>query len=336
MRRAIAAAAVLISAAGCKQEPELPPAPVATVYEWAQQSPDRRFELRQRRDQAGCRVEAVVKPDDRILWTSQTCLPAPSGLAFLSPDGERLLVLDLFPSSQVAQGPDWSHVPLVSSWSRGAVVRQYTGSELLSAAQVTDMKKVLSWVRGDTFEQAHAAARASPDGSQVIVALVDGRSISLGFDGEALPSPPAAAAAEARPQAQGAAGEPTAPAPAPAARPGGPPPLDEQALYKWEDDQGELHFGAGAQVPPRLRRRAVPVSGSVGVMPLDKPAPAPQPAARDAAPAGAPAAPAASAPPSAAPAPAPAPAAAPAASSPQGAAAPAPAPPAAAAGGSPQ
>jgi hypothetical protein len=318
MRRAIAAAAAMLAAAGCRKEPE-PPTPVATVYEWAQQSPDNRFELRQRRDQAGCRVEAVVKPDDRVLWTSQTCLPAPSGLAFLSPNGERLLVLDLFPSSQVAQGPDWSHVPLVSCWSRGAVVREYTGSELLSAARVTDMRKVLSWVRGDTFEQAHAAARSSPDGSQVTIDLVDGRSLTLGFEGEALPAPPAAAAPPAP--------EDQAPAPAPegtaerGARPAGPAPLDEQALYRWEDDQGGLHFGAGAQVPPRFRKRALPVTGSVGVMPLDRAPPAAQqPAAAKEAPAAgaAPApGPASPAPGAAAPAPAapPPPPAAPAAGS---------------------
>ncbi len=283
MRRVIAAAAV-IAAAGCRKEPEPPPAPVATVYEWAQHSPDKRFELRQRRDQAGCRVEAAVKPDDRILWTSQTCLPAPSGLAFLSPNGEQLLVLDLFPSSQVAQGPDWSHVPIVSVWSRGAVVRQYTGSEILSAAQVTDMKRVLSWVRGDTFEHAQAAARASPDGSQVTIALVDGRSLTLGFGGEALPAPPAAATAPA-PAAEDLQQAPEAAPREQAARPSGPAPLDEQALYRWEDDQGELHFGVGAQVPPRHRKRARPVSGSVGVMPLDRPPPAPpQPAGKEAPP----------------------------------------------------
>jgi hypothetical protein len=301
MRRAIAAAAALLAAAGCRKEPE-PPTPVATVYEWAQQSPDKRFELRQRRDQAGCRVEAVVKPDDRVLWTSQTCLPAPSGLAFLSPNGERLLVLDLFPSSQVAQGPDWSHVPLVACWSRGAVVREYTGSELLSAAQVTDMRKVLSWVRGDTFEQAHAAARASPDGSQLTIDLVDGRSLTLGFDGEALPAPPAAAAPPPGQEAEAPARPPAGTAER-SARAAGPAPLDEQALYSWEDDQGGLHFGAGAQVPPRFRKRALPVTGSVGVMPLDRPTPAAQQpaAAKETPAAGAPATPAAAAAPAAAP-----------------------------------
>ena len=310
MRRAIAAAVIAVAA--CRKEPEPPTATATTVYEWAQQSPDKRFELRQRRDAGGCRVEAVVKPGDQVLWTSQTCLPAQSGIVFLSPNGERLLVLDLFPSTQVAQGPDWSHLPLISCWSRGAVVREYTGSEILSAARVADMRRVLSWVRGDTFEQVHGAAHASADGSQVTVELVDGRTLTLGFEGEPLGAPPADAAPNARPAARAEderAHEPTRSSEsvqpgmhAAAGRPADSAPLDEQALYRWEDDQGELHFGAGSQVPPRLRKRARPVSASVGVMPLDRTAPVqpPQPVqAQSGRPAGAPstaAAPAASAP----------------------------------------
>jgi hypothetical protein len=62
---------------------------------------------------------------------------------------------------------------------------------------------------------------------------------------------------------------------------------DEVGLYRWVDDSGALHFGSGSQVPPRLRRRAVPVSASVGVVPVD-PAP-PDAAAPAASPAAAPA-----------------------------------------------
>jgi hypothetical protein len=280
MRRAIAAAAAVLAAAGCRKEPEPSTAPQTTVYEWAQQSPDRRFELRQRRDAAGCRVEATVKPDDRVLWTSQTCLPVPSGLAFLSPNGERVLVLDLFPSSQMAQGPDWTHVPLLSCWSRGAVVRQYSGGEILSASRVTDMRKVLSWVRGDSFEEAHAAARASADGSQVTVDLVDGRSLTLGFEGSALAEPPSMPPPAPAPERAGdATPQPDQPAAsAQAARAPDPLAADERGLYRWEDDQGELHFGVGSQVPARFRKRAQPVSATVGVMPVDSPAPQQQPA----------------------------------------------------------
>lgn len=290
MRRALAAAAVL-AVVGCKQQP--PPA-TTTVVEWAQQSPDGRFELRQRREGTGCHVQAVVKSadGDRSLWSTQTCLPTPSGLVFLSPNGERVLVLDLFPSSQAARTSDWSSVPLISLWARGAIVRQYTGTELLGEALSSDMGKVLSWVRGDTFEDAHRAARPSPDGEHVTIALVDGRVLELGFEGNALPapSPPPASAR----QAARAADEPPPLEPVLAGRPAqADEPRrgersdrsaellagDEQGLYRWEDDQGGLHFGAGSQIPAPYRKRARPVDATVGVVPVEKPVLAPAPSA---------------------------------------------------------
>lgn len=278
MRRALAAAAVL-AAVGCKQQEPAAPAPSTDpAADWVQKSSDGRFEIRQRRETSGCRVQAVVKSPDgeRSLWTSQTCLPTPSGLVFLSANGERLLVLDLFPSSQAAQTADWSKVPLASVWARGAVVRQYTGAELLTRERVTDMGKVLSWVRGDSYDDVHKAARASPDGQSVTVDLVDGRTLALGFEGNPLPAPEPAAAEPARKvnavaapalDVRPAAGEPLPQAQRPQDRLAG----DEQGLYRWEDEQGELHFGVGAQVPPQYRKRARPVDAAVGVVPMDSP-----------------------------------------------------------------
>jgi hypothetical protein len=273
MKRALAVAAVL-AAAGCRKEPEAGPGATSTVIEWAQQSPDGRFELRQRRDGASCRVQAVVKPGDRVLWTSQTCLPIPAGLAFLSADGEKLLALDLFPSVPAAQAADWSGVPLASVWSRGAVVRQYTGGEILLPARAADMHRSLSWVRGDSDDAVHRSAHASADGDQVLVDLVDGRTLTFGFEGAPLPTPTpppatARAGADAAP-ALAAAGERRAEGgDLPAAAAADPMASDEQGLYSWEDEQGQLHFGAGAQVPARFRKKARPVSASVGVLPLE-------------------------------------------------------------------
>jgi len=276
MRRALAAAAVL-AAVGCKQEPVAPaPTPVA---EWVEQSPDGRFEVRQRREAGGCQVQAVAKSGDgeKTLWASQLCLPTASGLVFLSPNGERLLVLDLFPASQAAQSPDWSHIPLISLWGRGAVIREYTGAEVLLPARVTDMRKVLSWVRGDTFDDARRAVRPATDGSEVAIDLVDGRTLSVGFEGDPLPTP---AAEPARPT-RGAAASDSAPLPARAAAETAPPkaktpdPIaaDERGLYRWEDDEGELHFGAGSQIPAKYLKRARLVDASVGIVPMDSPLP---------------------------------------------------------------
>ena len=281
MRNALAAAAVLATV-GCRQEPRT--APAATVLEWAQPSPDGRLEIRERREGAGCRVEAVVKSSDgdRSLWTTQTCLPN-SRAVFLSPNGERVLVLDLIPSSQAS---DWSHVPLISVWARGAVVRQYTGAEILGEEPASDMSRVLSWVAGDSYEDAHRAAHPTADGESVIVPLVDGRTLTLGFEGNPLPAPtPASPPARAAVQAADQRPLPEPALPAAPARQGearGPDRTeflagDEQGLYSWEDDQGELHFGQGAQIPARFRKRARPVDATVGVVPVEKPEPAPPP-----------------------------------------------------------
>ncbi len=267
MRRALAAAAVL-AAVSCRQQ--APQAPATTVVEWAQQSPDGRFELRQRREGTGCKVQAVVKSadGDRTLWSTQNCLPTPSGLAFLSSNGEKVLALDLFPSAQAAQTSDWSTLPLLSLWVRGAVVRQYTGAEILGAERSADMRKVLSWVRGDTFDDVHRAARPSADGERISIDLVDGRTLTLGFEGNQLPAAPAAAPARpAAPADEAVAAVPPSPdRPArtellPAvdrtAIAAQPVAFDEQGLYRWEDDQGGLHFGAGGEYPgpvPQARK----------------------------------------------------------------------------------
>jgi hypothetical protein len=274
MRRALAAVAVL-AAVGCKQEPARDMA--TALVDWVQQSPDGRFELRQQRDQerVSCRVQTVVKSGDgeRSLWTSQTCLPT-SGLAFLSPNGEKVLVLDLYPSGQPS--PDWSRLPLISLWERGAVVHQYTGGEILGPVQSASSGRSLSWVRGETYDQNRAAARASPDGARVSIALTDGRTLMLGFDGGPLPAPPPPAAEPARAVEEPVARQPEPPPPpkleeAPASG-RAPEPLAayDSTLYRWEDEAGEVHFGTGSQIPDKFRKKARPVSGSVGVIPAEK------------------------------------------------------------------
>jgi hypothetical protein len=297
MRSALAAAAAL-AVLGCKRQQ--PPAPPATLVEWAQPSPDGRLEIRERREGTSCRVQAVVKsPDgDRSLWSTQTCLPT-SRVVFLSPNGDRVLVLDLIPASQQAQASDWSRTPLMSVWVRGAVVRQYTGAEILGEERASDMTKVLSWVRGDAYDDAKRAAHLSGDGEQVIVNLVDGRALTVGFDGAALPPPPEPAKPAALPtrKVAGLPDQPPPLEPVPASARGEPSAFDESALYSWVDDQGSLNFGHGSQIPVQYRKHARPVDATVGVIPMDVQATQPAAGAPGAAPApGGAAAPAAGAP----------------------------------------
>jgi hypothetical protein len=305
MRRSVLAAA-LVAATSCLSDPLPPPRPPATV-DWSLTSTDGRFQVEQRREGSSCRVEAHVLPN-RPLWTSRTCVPA-DALAFLSPDGRRMLLVDAFPSRQDG---DWSSVSLVSLWADGAVLREHSGATLLGAGAAADPSARLSWLRGSSAEAVRGAARAAAAGDSVQLDLADGRTVALRFDGALLAAPPRAPVAAALSGAR--APRPAAEDPrvaAGAGPPGGrddrathaaePPPLapprgedaavqsrlvfDEVGLYRWEDENGALHFGSGSQIPPRLRRRAVPVSTSVGVMPVDRPLPPPAgaPSARSAA-----------------------------------------------------
>ncbi len=106
MRPALAIALVL-AAAACKKAPAPDASASLTSFEWKQVSPDGKFEIQQRREASGCSVQVVSRPGDKPLWVSRLCLPAPSGLFFLSPGGDKLLVLDLFPADVPSLVPEW-------------------------------------------------------------------------------------------------------------------------------------------------------------------------------------------------------------------------------------
>lgn len=278
------ALAIAVSAVGCKKEPAMPAASGALSFEWSQRSPDGKVEIRQRRQSNGttssCLVQAISLPGGNVLWSGSTCIPAPSGLVFFAKGNDKLLVLDLFPSA-VVQSPDWSKVSLVQLWNKGAVAHEYRGAEILAADRAADMRRSFSWLRGETYDEVRGSARAVGDGTQVSMDLADGRTITLGFDGAALPTPPSvsprarapevAAAPEPVPAALPPRDEPPPAAPAPAAQADG---LFESGLYRWEDDSGALHFGRGAQVPSKYQKRARLVQGQVGIVPMEAP-PAP-------------------------------------------------------------
>jgi len=319
---ALALALGFVAVTGCGSD-SIPPRPPPRV-EWTLTSSDGRFVVEQRREGTSCRVDARIRPDRR-LWSSRTCVP-PDAVAFLSPDGRRMLVLDAFPARHDG---GWSRVAVASLWVDGAVLREYHGADLLGLEAAADTRGQRSWMRGETAEAVRGAAHASPEGDTVQLELADGRTVGLGFDGgptpvappvklaavasvtpaaEAAPPPPPTAdpprvervtsaskptRAASRPKLGAKRGHRAAPParasgslvePAPPPHQGGAPEalaFDEVGLYRWEDESGALHFGSGSQVPPRLRRRAVPVNSTVGVIPLDRPPAAPAAPARE-------------------------------------------------------
>lgn len=279
--RTALALAILVSAAACKSEKAADAASGTMSFDWSQRSADGKVEIRQRRESRGaastCRVQAFAIPGDKVLWSGTTCIPAPSGLVFVAGGGEKLIVLDLFPAAGV-QSPDWSQVSLAQLWSKGAVTRHYRGAEILAGDRARDMRTSFSWLRGETYEQVRESARAVAGGAQVSMDLADGRTVTLGFDGAPLPTPPSVApvarpsevtvAADQAVAALPARDEPPPPQAQPAQQPGA---LLDGELYRWEDESGAVHFGHGSEVPPKLAKRARPVQGRVGVVPMDAP-----------------------------------------------------------------
>jgi hypothetical protein len=317
MRTALALV-IAISAAGCKGDKDNRSAGGAMSFDWSQRSASGTVEIRQRRDSTPsgtdvCRVQALAVPGEKALWSGTTCIPVPSALVFISRDGEKLLVLDLFPSAGV-QARDWSKVSLVQLWNKGDIERHYRGAEVLAADRAADMRMSFSWLRGETYDEVRASARAVAGGTQVSVDLADGRTITLGFDAAALPTPPSVSPV-ARPVEVAVAPEPahTLPAVEDSAASAASAKQDgliDGAIYRWVDDGGEVHFTTGSVVPAKYVRRAQPIHGSVDVVSMDSPETLPQAAATGPAQPGTPAQPGAPAQPGgqAAPAPAAAPA----------------------------
>ena len=287
-------ATALAATLACGSDPIPPPRPAPTL-EWSLTSSDGRFQVQQSRTDSSCRVEARVLPDRR-LWTSRSCVP-PGAAVFLSPDGRRMLVLEVDPPA-----PGSSDTILVALWADGAVLREYRARDVMGREGTPR-----AWLRQPTGEAVRAAARSSPDGETIQLELADGRTIGLGFDGGALRLAPREGAAPRAVVATTPAPDLAAEEPSPSGAPGHHPPpanatgrhrrersampaaaeppppqaephggaqdalaADEVGLYRWEDDSGALHFGSGSQVPPRFRHRAVRVSASVGVMPVDR------------------------------------------------------------------
>ncbi|HYD42018.1 MAG TPA: hypothetical protein VEB43_14405 [Anaeromyxobacter sp.] len=279
--KAALALAIVISAAGCTSKTDAGAASGAMSFDWSQRSGDGKVELRLRRESRGtaatCQVQALTVAGGKTIWSSSTCLPVPSGLVFISRGGEKLVVLDLFPAAGV-QSPNWSQVTLAQVWNRGKVEREYKGAEILAGDRAADMRTSYSWLRGESDEEVRDSARAVADGTQISLDLADGRTVTLGFDGAALPTPPSVAP-RARPAEVAVTPEP-APAALPA-REDPPPPAHQQGglhegeLYRWQDESGAMHFGTGGQVPARYVKVARPVQGQVGVVPMEVPVPAP-------------------------------------------------------------
>jgi hypothetical protein len=244
-------AVALLAAMACRAPPPertaAPSPPQVEQPAWTARSHDRSIEARQA-GQAGACTLTVAGPG-RPGWSAAVCAATGADRVFVSPDGERLLVVTPLPEHQ---GPDWTEAVVVTLLQRGIAARRVAAGELLGPALAADLSRHYSWLRGlELGSDPDAGARYAPGGAAVELETVAGRVFTVAFDGAGLPPPPTAealaSAARERLDLERATRD-----------------AADRRLYRWEDAEGAVHFGRIARIPQSLRARAVPVEGEDG------------------------------------------------------------------------
>lgn len=265
MRRLPAAAPLaLLLCAGCRPEaapavasppvaqPAAPAVAPASPREWTAEAAGGRVVVHQVAAGAGCRLTATE--GDVLRWSADVCAATRDDLCFVSPDGERLLVLHPLPEGTA--GKDWSKATVAEILARGKVERTLAGIDLVARSFISEMSRDYSWVKG-VGSGPGVAPRYAEGGAAVVIDVVDGATLTLGFDGSGIPG-----------RARAGKGDEL-----PALVEGYSPEADESTLWRWEDAEGGLHFSHWNQIPARFRRKAVPVTADVGSFTADPSAP---------------------------------------------------------------
>lgn len=125
-----------------------------------------------------CRVTVLRGGGE--LWSADRCLATRAQMRFLSPDGERLLVLN--PDPEV-NGPA-ADVELGVLYARAKRVRRYTVGEVLGGSQGARIEAgTLRWLHSELPKEVAGGVR---------ITLADGRGEFLFFDGSGVPNSGAA------------------------------------------------------------------------------------------------------------------------------------------------
>jgi hypothetical protein len=240
-------------AEGAGVAPEAAPmAPERRALMWSARSDNGRAEVRQvpwaEGDRRGCVSRATLRPEDaekppEVVWEWRTCLGSAEQLQFVSPDGQRVLVID--PAPALPRGP-WMGVELASLYAHGVRMR------VLKAQSVWGMPRVestpaphLVWMKGHGTEPG-TPARYVSDGQAVAFETLEGRAWTLAFSGEGFPAGSEEASAF----------------------------TEREHLLRYQDAQGTVHIVRSLdEVPRRFRDRATPVTAEVDVRKSPKPPP---------------------------------------------------------------
>lgn len=268
MRQWVMPVVVCALAGACRQaKPPSPPAPVAAAPAapapaeapaWRATSANGEWTVEQFVDASGaCR--AAARSRQAAGWTTTTCLASTSQLAFLSNDGQTLLVLE--PTPRFVDGA-WEPAEVARRFVKGVLADRTQASALVANGdKLTRYTHYFGWAKG-AGGLGGDAPRLAPDGAAVLLETADGRTARLSFDG-----PPSVS--------------PVPEAPVAAAAPAGPPPAaapgcGAEQLCQYVDAQGTTQFVNGAEVPERYRAKARPVDAQLGLMETAAPVPPPQ------------------------------------------------------------
>ncbi|OJH42757.1 hypothetical protein [Cystobacter ferrugineus] len=234
------------TAAPAEEKPEL---------SWTALSADGRAEVRQTRSLGGkgCTASSTVStPFERteVMWKWDTCVATREQLKFVSPDGQRVIVLDALPG---LVGQEWRGLELVTLYEQGLRLKFLRAQTAVRTPEVRrEPFSGLAWVKG-TAGLPGTPPKYTDDGGAIEFETVDGQMFRLGFDGAGFPPP----AEEARVF------------------------MAEEGMYRYTDEQGTVRVvNSVDDIPERYRSRAARVRGEVTVRPAPKPQ-APPPSAKE-------------------------------------------------------
>jgi hypothetical protein len=208
---------------------------------WSAFSADGRAEVRQGRVREGrgsrCTTTSTVSasPGQReVMWKWDTCIATREQLIFVSPEGQRVIVIEPLPERLKG---DWRGRDVVTLYEQGLRLK------FLRAGAAVRSLDAQRWVRG-TAGLPGTPPKYSADGTAIEFETVEGRAFRLGFDGEGfLP-----ASEEARAF------------------------MASEGLYRYTDERGTMQVvGSVDEIPERYRSRAGTVKAKVSVQPASKP-----------------------------------------------------------------
>lgn len=219
----------------------------AETFVWSARSADGQAEVRQEPvagegSVARCTTSATVSPPHeelrRVMWKWDTCIATREQLKFVSPDGQRVLVLEPLPTPVGDKGRD---AEVVTLYEQGLRVK------FLRAGAAVEALEERRWVKGVAGHLGVPPAY-SADGTGITFESLEGRAFTLGFDGQGFP--PAAEDVRSFMAAEG--------------------------LYRFQDEQGTTQVvNSVDHIPERYRGEARSVKARVSVQATPKPPAAP-------------------------------------------------------------